>query len=96
MPKAILKGGVIYPLDPLPPEWTDGTELWVESTPSRESEETIDRQFQELEAAAAQVDPADVEIIEAALRDADQQAKALMRRETGLSCAGVVCWIPTI
>src|SRR5437016_2245247 len=40
MPKAVLKNGVIYPLEPLPPEWADGRELRVES-----AEEDEDRDF---------------------------------------------------
>ena len=31
MPKAVLKNGVIYLLEPFPPEWADGRELRVES-----------------------------------------------------------------
>ena len=31
MPKAVLKNGMIYPLEPLPPEWTEGQELRARS-----------------------------------------------------------------
>lgn len=86
MTRAILKNGVIYPLDPLPPEWTDGKELRVEDAGEPESSpEDIDRWYQELEMLVAQNDPKDMERLEAALKEADDQAKAMMRREMGLS-----------
>lgn len=85
MPRAVLKDGVIYPLDPLPSNWTNGKELWVDESPLTEEDlEEIDRQFRRLEAAAQHIDPEDVARVEAALREADQMAKELMRREMGL------------
>ena len=38
MPRAVLRNGVIYPLDPLPPDWADGKELWL-----KETDEAVDR-----------------------------------------------------
>jgi hypothetical protein len=48
MIRAILKSGEILPLDPLPPEWTDGCELAVQPvgssspTPAAKNGEEID------------------------------------------------------
>jgi len=83
MPRAVLKNGVICPLEPLPPEWTEGQELWVEAADESEDEspEALDRWYQELEALVAQNDPEDLARIEAALKEADELAKAQVRRE---------------
>jgi hypothetical protein len=83
MPRAILRDGVIYPIEPLPPEWEDGRELWVEDAPA-ESPEALDRWYQEMEALCTAGDPEDDKRLEAALAEARRQAKALARRELGL------------
>lgn len=64
MAKAVLKNGVIRPLEPLPPEWADG---------------------QELEAFVAQNDPQDLARVNQALRVANAEAKALVRKQIELS-----------
>jgi hypothetical protein len=80
-----LKNGVIHPLDPLPPEWTDGRELQVEDAQEPDdSPEAIDKWFEQLEALAAQIDPEDYKRLEAALAEADARAKEMVRREMGL------------
>lgn len=86
MIRAVLRNGLIFPLDPLPSHWKDGQKLRVKALRARteESPEEIDRQFQALEAAAQAIDPKDCEIVEAALREADRRAKEWMRREMGL------------
>jgi hypothetical protein len=85
MPRAVLKNGVIYPVDPLPPEWADGKELRIESMEEAVVEPDADEKwFQQLEAAAQQIDPRDIEKLEVALKKADEQAKAMARREMGL------------
>jgi hypothetical protein len=84
MPRAVLKNGVIYPLEPLPPEWTDGQELWVEPA-ADESPESLEQWYRELEAMVAENDPEDIARLEAALKEADELAKAQVRREMGLS-----------
>ncbi len=85
MPRAVLKNGVIYPLEPLPPEWADGKEVWIEDVEeSAETPAADDEWFERLEAAAKQISPRDIEKLEAALKEADELAKAQMRREMGL------------
>ena len=62
MPRAVLKNGVIYPLEPLPPEWADGKEVSVED-PEKPTvkPEADDAWFDGLEAAAQQISPRDIE-----------------------------------
>jgi hypothetical protein len=59
MPKAVLKNGVICPLEPLPAEWKDGRELRVESAGDVDGDEDrdIDTWYRELQAMVAQNDP---------------------------------------
>ncbi len=45
----------------------------------------IDKWYTEVEAMAAKTDPKDFELLEAALREADAEAKEWMRRRMGLS-----------
>ncbi len=86
MPRAVLKDGVIYPLEPLPPEWKNGMELRVEDAQSfARSPDEIDRKFQELEEAVRQIDPENFAKFEAALQEADLMAKTMVRQEMGLS-----------
>ena len=58
MPRAVLKNGVIYPLEPLPPEWADGQELEVAPVrPVEEGPEAIERWAEEMEAASRRQRP---------------------------------------
>jgi hypothetical protein len=84
MPKAVLKNGVILPLEPLPPEWADGRELRVESAADDSEEQDFDAWLSELQALIAQNDVTDLVRVEQAIKDADEQAKALVRKEMGL------------
>ena len=84
MPKAVLKDGVICPLEPLPPEWADGRELCVEAADSDDEDQDFDAWYHELQALIAQNDPNDFVRIEQTMRAADEQAKTLVRKEMGL------------
>ena len=74
MPRAVLKNGLIYPVEPLPPEWAEGQELEVQEvqngTPSG-----LEQWYQELEAMAAQNDEEDFARLKAALKEAHDLAK---------------------
>jgi hypothetical protein len=86
MPRAVLKIGVIYPLEPLPPEWADGQELEV--APARlaeEDPEAIERWARELDALCADSDPEDEARMLAAIDKQRREAKAQARREMGLA-----------
>ncbi len=84
MIRAILKNGTIQPLDPIPRDWPDGVALHVDAAEPSDDVESIDRWYAEVNALAAQIDPRDMARLEAALREADDQAKMTVRREMGL------------
>lgn len=84
MPKAVLRNGVILPLEPFPLEWADGRELNVESVTESDEDVGFDVWFNELQTLVAQNDVADLARVEKAIKDADEQAKALVRKEMGL------------
>ena len=75
MPKAVLKNGAICPLEPLPPEWTEGQALRVEATAEDDEDEDLDVWYHELQALVAQNDPTDLARVEQAIQAANEQAK---------------------
>lgn len=85
MIRAQIKDGVIRPIDPLPTEWAEGQELQIEAAEGLVTPEELDAWEQEMREGAAQIDPADHAIFLRNLQEADEQAKAWMRREMGLS-----------
>jgi hypothetical protein len=87
MARAVLRNGVLVPVDPLPAEWTDGHEVWLEDTPpqAEDSPEAIDKWYRELEELCAENDPRDLEEMQAFLSEIRQEARTRARREAGLS-----------
>ena len=92
MPRAVVKDGLIYPLDPLPPDWTNGKEVWVDDAlnprngkASDDANDSTEDWFEELESLCADSNAEDEAKIEAAIEEHRQRGKALMRREMGLS-----------
>ena len=58
MTRAVLRNGVIVPLDPLPSEWKEGEELIVESARGENlSPEELDRWAREMDELCADSDP---------------------------------------
>ena len=85
MVRAILRGGIIYPLDPVPEGWSDGQELRVQADELTGDAADSDAWSREMAELAAELDdPAAWEQLESCLREADEQAKAWVRREMGL------------
>ena len=85
MPRAILKDGLIHPLEPLPPEWQDGKELLVELIEVEDdSPEAIEQWARELDALCADVDPDDWAKMQAAIDEHRREAKEWMRAYMGL------------
>jgi hypothetical protein len=82
---AVIQEGQIRPLDPLPAEWTEGREVIVEDAETRTSHDLEEwyRELQEL--GPAQYEPGEWERVQATLSEADEQAKAEVRRHMGLS-----------
>jgi len=83
MLKAVLKKGVIVPLEPLPPEWEDGSTLEVEKSESPLVD--IDVWARSMNELCADSTTEDDEAMRLAIDEHRQQAKAKMRREMGLS-----------
>ncbi len=85
--RAVLKNGMILPVEPVPQEWAEGQELEVAVT-ERHSTATLEdsakwlREMDELTAVLD--DPGEWAQIEATLADGDRQAKEFVRREMGL------------
>ena len=71
MIKAIVKNGVIVPCEPLPEDWQEGTEVEVEKSPTdtQSGIHPTDAWMDEVEAIAAQGDPADDLRLEAAIQE---------------------------
>ncbi len=87
MIRAVVKNGIIQPLEPLPPNWQDGQEVVVNerAEQSATGAEDLERWSEEMRLLTAELDdPREWQEIEAALAEADRQSKALVRREMGL------------
>ena len=85
MIRAVIQNGQIHPVDPLPAEWTEGREVIVEAADSTSSDGLDDwyRELQEL--GPARYEPGEWERVQATLTEADELAKAMVRRQMGLS-----------
>jgi hypothetical protein len=82
---AIIQNGQIHPLDPLLADWTEGRQVIIEESESTSSSD-LDEWYRELqELGPAQYEPGEWERVQATLAEADEQAKALVRRQMGLS-----------
>jgi hypothetical protein len=85
MIRAMIQNGQIHLLDPLPADWTEGHQVIVEDAepaPSVGLEEWY-RELQEL--GPAQYEPGEWEQVQATLAEADELAKAMVRRQMDLS-----------
>lgn len=91
MTRAVIKKGMIVPLEPLPSDWTEGTEVEVEkveyisyngsSPPSNGlNPKDADAWMDEVERLAQQIDPEDDLAFEQAIKEIRQEAKELARR----------------
>ena len=79
MIRAVVKNGTIQPLEPMPPDWSDGREVVVEEAEPPCRTDEIDRWCEDLEASAAAIDPVDDERLQAAVDDVRRQAKEAAR-----------------
>ena len=84
MIRAVYRNGVIYPAEPIPPEWFDGQEVRVEwgyDEPSDDLEQ-INRWDTEWRAVGPfQYQPGERERVKAVLEEADALAKACVRHQ---------------
>ncbi len=79
MIRAVVKNGVIQPLEPLPADWNEGREVVVDNLPDKlpnESDE-FDKWSEDMKTLTAELNnPQERQEIEAALAEADRQNKA--------------------
>ena len=88
MIRGVLQDGVIYPTEPVPSRWHNGLEVQVEEAESGppESSDNFDEWYREMQDLTAELDdPAEWQRLEAALAEADTEAKGMVRREMGLT-----------
>jgi hypothetical protein len=85
MIRAIIQNGQIHPLDPLPAGWTEGRQVIVEEAEPTSSAD-LGQWYRELqELGPAQYEPGEWESVQATLAEADELAKAPVRRRMGRS-----------
>ncbi len=82
--KAILKNGSIELQEPLPADWSDGTELEIERTLTPPTNDAIDQWYAEMEAIAAEGDPEDDERLMLAIQEIRKREKEIARKPLGL------------
>ena len=88
MPRAVLKSGVIYPLEPLPADWEEGTELLVEKPGRRRRKRfqaaRLEEWERDLEALARLIPPEADAQLEAAIARIRSEVKQELPREVKL------------
>jgi hypothetical protein len=82
MLKAVLRQGVIVPLEPLPPEWEEGVALEVAKAHAEPVD--IDAWAKSMTQLCEDSSRDDEEVMRRAIEEHRQQAKAQVRREMGL------------
>jgi len=82
--RAILRQGIIQPVEPLPPDWTDGQELVVEEPHADGTQAEISQWAQELETAAAQIPAEEHDRFLKALEEVEKESKEAVRKQWGL------------
>jgi hypothetical protein len=82
--KAVLRHGVIQPVEPLPPDWADGQELVVEEPKADDAVAEISQWAQEMDAATAQIPAEEHERFLKALDEIERDSKDAVRKQWGL------------
>ncbi|HEX4590719.1 MAG TPA: hypothetical protein VH120_12355 [Gemmataceae bacterium] len=88
MPRVVIRGGVLVPLEPLPEDWVEGKELEIpQAEDAGSSQETPEDEarWAAIEQAASEITVEDFRQMQAAFEEADRQAKDWMRRRMGLA-----------
>lgn len=81
--KAVLRQGVIQPIEPLPPGWEDGQELLVEEPASEDLAQDLGQWAQEMEAAASELPTEDHDRFQEALKQIEKESKEAVRKQWG-------------
>jgi predicted DNA-binding antitoxin AbrB/MazE fold protein len=84
MIRAVVRNGVFVPLEPLPPECSEGRRVEL-SLVAAASERSDDEAWRDVEEAAAGISDEDYHRMMAVIEEADRPEKERMRREMGLS-----------
>ena len=88
MTRAVLKNGMILPIEPLPVDWKEGDEVIVEKdtylSDIEPSPEEIEGAFDRLNALCAAGDPEDDERLEKALAELKRLSKEQSRQQMEL------------
>ena len=83
--KATLRDGRIQPLEPLPPDWTEGQELVIEEPDLDEMAAEVKQWAKELEESTAKIPTDEHERLERALEELERESKDAVRRKWGLA-----------
>jgi len=95
MIRAVVQNGLIRPLEPLPAAWNEGRHVIVEDAGSTSVEE-LEGWYRELQRLdPAEDEPDEWRQVQAVLNEADEQAKALVRRKIGLKSRVGIFSTPT-
>lgn len=84
MIRAILKDGVIQPLDPLPSEWAEGQELAVGERDSLGNPDRVAEWEREVDQAASEIPIEEHDRFLTGLAEVERQSKESARQEWGL------------
>jgi hypothetical protein len=82
--RAILRDGIIQPVEPLPPTWAEGQELVIEEPQGERAQAEIGQWAAELEAATAQIPAEEHDRFLQALDEIERESKEAVRKQWGL------------
>jgi hypothetical protein len=82
--RAILRHGIIQPIEPLPQAWAEGQELVIEEPNGLPREAELSQWAAELEAAAAQIPAEEHDAFLQALDVIERESKDATRKQWGL------------
>jgi hypothetical protein len=83
MIRAVLRQGVIQPIEPLPADWTDGQELVIEEPGSERAgeQEQLKQWAQEMDVATAQIPAEEHERFLRAVDEIERESKEAVRKQ---------------
>jgi len=81
--RAILRHGIIQPVEPLPAGWGEGQELVVEEPQGEHAQAEIGQWAQELDAGTAQIPAEEHDRFLQALDEIERESKEAVRKQWG-------------
>ena len=85
MVRAVLEHGTVRLLSPVPGSWSDGQELVITEARSRDEVQGLEQWSREIDELASAIPAAEFDRVDAALAEADREAKEIVRRQMGLA-----------